>query len=440
MRRKPKKRQERNRTKGKQNSGNQLVATTNIYMKYHELQIQTQRDAPNNARTEGFAFLVRAGYLTRENVPTKLGEYTLSHLDKLAQAHGRSFAHTDYFVISLSLPILNTGNEIFFPITTGSIDIAHCQFCEHYYTERAELARFAKVPLAGEELFPLEKVPTPDCNTIEALANFLNIPKEKTAKALMYTRENDKKFIFVVVRGDMQLSEAKLKNNVGNVRPATQEEMAGSGAVAGYASPIGLKHGLIVVDDLIPQSRNLVAGANDTGYHLKNTNYRRDYTADIVADLVQVRPGDSCLYCGRPLEIVPAELLATYDNVQHFENILLALAETHHDEKGLILPRLVAPFVVYLMHVPGKEMDTRGKAEEIYNKLEGAGVSVLFDDRNERAGVKFNDADLIGCPVRVTVGEKRLKEGMVELKLRNVRENQLVPVDEIIEKIVSILK
>ncbi len=409
-------------------------------MKYRDLHIQTQREKPNNARTDGFSFLVRAGYLTRENVPTKLGEYTLSHLDRLAQAHGRSFAHSDFFVISLSLPILSTEKEIFFPITTGSIDVAHCQFCEHYYTERAELARFAKVPLAQEEPLPLEKVPTPDCNTIEALASFLNIPKEKTAKALMYTRESDKKFIFIVVRGDMQLSEAKLRNNVGESRPATPEEITRSGAAAGYASPIGLKDALIVVDDLIPQSRNLVAGANETGYHLKNTNYRRDYSADIVADLVQARAGDTCLYCGRLLEIVPAEPLATYDNVLYFDNILLSLAETHHDDRGLSLPRLAAPFTVYLMHVPGREMDTRAKAEEIYRSLLEAGISVLFDDRDERAGVKFNDADLIGCPVRVTVGEKGLKEGMVELKQRKVNDVQNVSVEEIVGKINSILR
>jgi len=115
---------------------------------------------------------------------------------------------------------------------------------------------------------------------------------------------------------------------------------------------------------------------------------------------------------------------------------LLALAETHHDDKGLIFPHQAAPFDVYLMHLPGKEMDTRAKAEEIYSSLQSAGISVLFDDRDERAGVKFNDADLIGCPIRVTVGEKGLKEGMVELKLR--KENRLVPIDKIVEEISSL--
>jgi prolyl-tRNA synthetase len=136
-----------------------------------------------------------------------------------------------------------------------------------------------------------------------------------------------------------------------------------------------------------------------------------------------------CFHCGRKLPI-EANFCPYCGTKVH---------QTHHDEKGLTLPHPAAPFDVYLMQVPGKELDTRAKADEIYMALKGAGIPVLFDDRDERAGVKFNDADLIGCPLRVTVGEKGLKEGMVELKPRRVKENQLVPVDEIVEKIKSIL-
>jgi len=388
-------------------------------MKYRDLQIQTQREAPNNARTEGFSFLVRAGYLTRENVPTKLGEHTLKHLRNVTRD------------ALTSLPVIGNEEEVFFPIATGGMEVAHCPSCK--YTERIELARFVKTMLPQEEQLPLEKVSTPECNTIESLANFLGVPKEKTAKALMYTRVSDGKFVFVVVRGDMQLSEAKLRRHIGNVRAATAEEIVSGGAVPGYASAIGLKEASIVVDDLIPESQNLVAGANDAGWHLKNTNYGRDYSAEVVADLVQAEEGDECIECRDPLSVRSAI------QISDVENILLALAETYHDEKGLTLPHPTAPFDVYLMHVPGREMDTRVKAEEIFNELQGAGIPVLFDDRDERAGVKFNDADLIGCPIRVTVGEKGLKEGMVELKPRKVKENQLISVDEIVEKIKSIL-
>ncbi|HUG34918.1 MAG TPA: His/Gly/Thr/Pro-type tRNA ligase C-terminal domain-containing protein, partial [Anaerolineales bacterium] len=250
---------------------------------------------------------------------------------------------------------------------------------------------------------------------------------------------SDSKFVFVVVRGDMQLSEAKLKAKVGNVRAATAEEIIGAGAVPGYASAIGLKDALIVADDLIPQSPNLVSGANEAGFHLKNTNYGRDYSAEIVTDLIQAKAGDVCAICRNPLAVMPVISLKNH-NEYDFNNILLALAETHHDDKGLTFPHPIAPFDVYLMQVPGKEIDTRAKAEGIYTELQGAGISVLFDDRDERAGVKFNDADLIGTPVRVTVGEKGLKEGMVELKPRKERENQLVETENILEKIKNLLK
>jgi len=339
-------------------------------MKYRDLHIETQRQAPNNARTEGFSLLVRAGYLTRENIPTKLGEYSLDHLRELAVKLG------DSFLSNIGLQAIGNGDETFFLIPSGSIEAAYCPSCK--YTERFEFARFQKIPLPEEEELPLERILTPDCHTIEALANFLKIPKEKTAKALMYTRVSDNKFIFVVVRGDMQLSDAKLKQSVGDVRPASAEEIANSGAAAGYASPIGLKDALIVVDDLIPRSQNLVAGANETGYHFKNTNYERDYSAEIVADLVQAKAGDSCFNCGNPLSVVPVISLST--SIEHnIENILLALAETHHDDRGSTFPQSVAPFDVYLMHLPGREMDTRAKAEEIYNSLQSAGISVLFE-------------------------------------------------------------
>jgi prolyl-tRNA synthetase len=407
-------------------------------MKYRDLQIQTQREAPNNARTEGFAFLVRAGYLTRENAPTKLGEITFEYL--------RNLSNDSSFLFRLSLPTVGNDNETFFPIASGDIEIAHCPTCK--YTERLELARIKKTALLQEEQLPLEKVLTPDCDTIESLANFLNVPKEKTAKALMYTRLSDSKFVFVVLRGDMQLSEAKLTTQVGGaVRAATAEEIVSAGAAMGYASAIGLalseaegsKEALIVVDDLIPQSQNLVAGANEDGYHLKNTNYGRDYSAKIIADLIQAKEGDPCIDCGNPITLLSAISLVTRKEYR-FENILLALAESHHDDKGLTFPHPAAPFGVYLMHIPGKETDTRAKAEEIYNELQSAGISVLFDDRDERAGVKFNDADLIGLPIRVTVGEKGLREGMVELKPRKVKEYQLVAMENIVEEIRSFFR
>lgn len=382
-------------------------------MKYRDLEIQTQREFPNNARTPGFGWLARAGYITREGKILPLGEQVPKWIHP-------------------SIPVIAGENETFFPVATGSIEVIHCPACN--YAERRELARFKKTPFPPEEPLPVEKILTPDCHTIEALAAFLNLPKERTAKALMYSRVADHRFAFVVVRGDMTLSEAKLKNAIGAFRLATLAEIENAGAAAGYASPLGLKDALIVVDDLIPRSPNLAAGANEDGYHLKNTNYGRDYSAAIVADLAQAEAGSACANCGGALEIVSAIPLKTGGELQ-FENLLLALAETHHDEKGLALPVSAAPFDVYLMQVPGKTMDTRAAAEELYRALQNAGFKVLFDDRDERAGVKFNDADLIGCPARVAVGERGLKENKAEVKLRTSADVELVEIAALPERL-----
>ena len=404
-------------------------------MKYQELHIQTQREFPNNARTPGFGWLVRAGYMTRENEILPLGQQVISRLKKLASDPSFSSPPFESLKATLSLPIISTETETFVPLSTGSIEVIHCPSCN--YTQHKELAQFKKPASPQESKLQIEKVLTPDCHTIEALANFLNIPKEKTAKALMYTRTQDNQFIFVVVRGDMTLSETKLLNTIGEFRLATYEEIIAAGASAGYASPVGLKNAIIVVDDLIPQSPNLAAGANEVGYHLLNTNFDRDYSAEIIADLVEAKTGDLCFQCDNTLSTLPAISLTTRSEV-YIENILFALAETHHDDKGLTLPKSAAPFDVYLMHIAGKELDTRVKAEEIYNTLQSADISVIFDERDERAGVKFNDADLIGCPIRITVGEKNLKDGMIELKSRKADKNLLISQTDIISKISEI--
>jgi len=393
-------------------------------MRYAEISIQTHRENPASARSQGAALLVRAGYVSHNGETLPLGQLVLQRLQKLA-------AQTS-FPVSLALPLLSGKNEIYYPTATGSADLLLCPACG--FAARLELAPAKKAVFSAETPAALEKVLTPECPTIESLAAFLGLPPEKTAKALMFVRKADERFVFVVVRGDMQLSEAKLENCVGATRLATEAEIRAVGAVPGYASPLGVKNALIVVDDLIPPSSNLVAGANEAGYHLLNVNYGRDYSAEVVADLTLAAPGAACAECGAALEAQKGWVLASH-GVFDFERILSALAETFHDEKGLTLPALAAPFDVYLMQVPGKTLDTRPAAEGLYEKLTASGLSVLFDDRDERAGVKFNDADLVGCPVRVTVGERGLQAGMVELKVRTASENQSVPLADVISKI-----
>jgi prolyl-tRNA synthetase len=210
------------------------------------------------------------------------------------------------------------------------------------------------------------------------------------------------------------------------LRAASDEEILDAGAVPGYASPVGLPSAEVIVDDLIPRSPNLTAGANKPGYHLLNTNHGRDYQSHAIADLTQAQPGDPCTICGASLEAAAAYLLSDTQGPR-YQVVLRALADTHHDEHGLSFPPSVAPFAVHLLHLTSSSLDTRSVAQGFYHALAASGTSVLFDDRDARAGVKFNDADLIGCPLRVTIGERDLAIGMVELKARKAGSMQKIP-------------
>jgi len=405
-------------------------------MRFSQLAIQTQRTAPAELRTQGLALLYRANYFTRASEALPLANLAIQRLQRAAS--GFHAAAIQEFFTRLGLKPLKDQEttEYFVPLESGADDLLCCPGCG--YAARREWARVDRQPFSTEAALPLEKVLTPECNTITQLAAFMQLPQEKTAKALMFTRLADGKFVFVVVRGDLQLSEAKLRASVGALRLATADEISAAGAVAGYASPIGLHTALVLADNLVAVSPNLVAGANQHGYHLKNTNYGRDYPADLLADVTLANPGEPCPACHTPLEARSAALIYADGHIL-FEKLLIVLAEYFHDEKGLTLPAPAAPFDIYLMNVPGKTLDTRQAAEDLYAALSEAGLSVLLDDRDERAGVKFNDADIIGCPVRITLGERSWQNEVVELKLRTQAENQLVPAAELVQKIRAIL-
>ena len=390
-------------------------------MKYRDLSIRTSRGSPIRGRSAAAALLTRAGYLTSKGEPTALGDRALARLEHMATASAG-------FLTELGLEVRSIAeSEMVCLNAEGDTKLLQCMACG--YTAAAELARYRYPPWHLEPALPLQRVPTPDCNTIIALVSFLGIPRSKTAKALMYVRRQDGQFVFVVVGGDRQISERKLQRLVGILEPAGPEHISSSGAVAGYASPVGLKGALIVVDEQITQSVNLVGGANEAGYHLQNINYGRDYEADLVGDLTLATAGDACPNCGNPLAAARAYMLAGKDGVR-LRTILLALADKFHDERGLCLPAAAAPFDVHLLHLASKEMDAVGPAEQVYRQLEAAKFSVLYDDRDERAGVKFYDADLIGLPIRLTVGAKSLANGMIELKARRANHVQLVPLQE----------
>ncbi len=283
---------------------------------------------------------------------------------------------------------------------------------------------------------------------------------------------DQEQFIFAVIRGDMELNETKLANAVHarDLRPATEEEIIAIGAVPGFASPVSLviksPQCLVVVDDSIPASPNLVAGANEMDYHLKNTNYPRDYAANIVTDIAAAEAGDDCPECGHSLRMERGvevgnifklgtrysdSLGCTFldkDGQQKpvimgsygigVGRLLACVAEEHHDEHGLIWPVTVAPYLVQLVLLRGKgNPQAEETAGKLYSDLQAAGIEVLYDDRDESPGVKFNDADLIGLPIRLTVSERALTQGGAEMKLRNRTEKVIIPLKDVEARIRS---
>jgi len=332
------------------------------------------------------------------------------------------------------------------------------------YAANREVAR-TTLTAPDDAPLPMEEVETPGATTIEAVATYLDVGRDRTAKAVFY--EADGKLIFVVIRGDRSVNEIKLAELLGvpQVAPASEELIRSSGAVPGYASPVGLTDTIVVADETA-RAPNLVAGANRDGYHLINVNLGRDYEPTHLADILMAEAGDPCPECGaalveqRGIEVgnifklgttYSAPLKAVYldenDNEQIMvmgsygfgvSRMLAALAEHHHDDRGLRWPASVAPFEVHLVLI-GANDEAREAADGVYRMLQAEGIEVLYDDRDESAGVKFADADLIGIPIRLTVSNRSLKSGGVELKLRNQppADAEVVAVESVVAQVRS---
>ncbi|MBS3752672.1 MAG: proline--tRNA ligase [Anaerolineales bacterium] len=365
----------------------------------------------------------------------------------------------------------NMAHEFMYLTPVGEDTLLLCEECG--YKANRQIAEFQKQKPPQEKERTLEKVETPDAKTIQDLTELLEIPDRKTSKVVFmmatHLREEEEvnQLVFAIVRGDMELNETKLANAIKakSLRPAEAEDIQAVGAVPGYASPIGLDDVLVVVDDLIPESPNMVAGANEEEYHYLNVNYGRDYEADLVADIAAAQDGDLCPHCGSPLKEVRGievgnifklgtwyseAVGATFQDNDGQEKpvvmgsygigsgrLLASIVEEYNDEYGLILPISVAPYQVHLVSL-GKSSgggEVQAAAEELYQSLNAQGVEVLFDDRDESPGVKFNDADLIGVPIRLTVGARSLEKGSIEMKLRDEKERELIPEGEVLERV-----
>ncbi|HEY7133212.1 MAG TPA: proline--tRNA ligase [Candidatus Limnocylindrales bacterium] len=344
----------------------------------------------------------------------------------------------------------------------GEDTLVLCDQCG--YAENQQIAEAAKPDPEPEDALPTEDVETPNATTIDALATFLDVPRSRTAKAAFFVT-GDGRFVVAIVRGDYDVNETKLVNAIkaiGGLRPATVEEIRARGMEAGYGSPIGARDSTIVVDELVVRSPNLVAGANRVGWHVKNVNVPRDYTPDAVAEITNVREGDPCVRCGstvklrKGIEVGNIFKLGT-DFTNAFQSMYLGedgerhpivmgsygigvgrnvacVVEAHHDEKGIVWPEEVAPYVAHLVAIgAAREPRVTEVADRLHDVAQGAGYwrDILYDDRDESPGVKFTDAELLGMPWILTVSPKSLAAGGVEVTNRATGERSIRSIEEV---------
>jgi prolyl-tRNA synthetase len=368
-------------------------------------------------------------------------------------------------------------HEYMYLTGVGEDTIVQCPGCR--YSANGQVAEFRRSEAVAGAVLPMEKVATPETKTIDDLARLLDIETRQTAKAVFFMGRfkkedgvgDEERMIFAVTRGDLDVNETKVANAAGalGLRPAQDDEIAALGVVAGYASPIGLTDVLVIADESIPQAANLVAGANEEGFHQRNVNHGRDWQATTVADIASAREGDACSRCGAALELtrgvevgnifqlgsrftdaLGASFLDENGRAQSIimgsygigvGRLLACVVEHSHDDGGLVWPISVAPYHVHLVSLAKADGDARTAAEGLYAELTARGVEVLYDDRKENPGVKFNDADLIGCPLRITVGDRGLKNGIMELKVRAEEgKGEEVPVGAVVAQVEAKLK
>jgi prolyl-tRNA synthetase len=340
-------------------------------------------------------------------------------------------------------------------------EVVFCNSCS--YAANMEKAPTTPENMEIEEFKELNKVLTPNVRTIEDLERFFDTTTKKFAKTLIY--KADDRIVAVMVRGDRKLNEIKVKNAIGGAVEFEMADpetvMAVTSAAVGFAGPIGIKADVVLVDTEIINMYNFIIGANDTGYHYENVNYGRDFEGK-VGDYRNVTEGDKCPKCGSQLtidrgievghifkigtkysETMGATFIGQDQKKQPLvmgcygigiNRTMAAIIEQHHDESGIKWPMSVAPYQVVVVPVSIKDEEQMKIAQKIYSILKELGAEVLMDDRDERVGVKFKDLDLIGIPMRITVG-KKISEGKVEFKLRSEAENEVVEINSVIDKI-----
>ena len=356
-------------------------------------------------------------------------------------------------------------HEFILPTPSGEDTIISCPKCG--YAANIEKAHGVVTSLPSEDPLPMEQVSTPGIKTIAELCEYLGIAPAKTLKAVFYFA--DCEVLLVTLRGDLEVNEVKLKNalHCRDLRLAGEAEVAAAGLVAGSASPVGLEKIKRVGDESIRSGANFAVGANLPDNHILNANYPRDFQVDILGDIATAHEGHGCPRCGSPLEstrgieVGHIFKLGTFFSETFGANyldqegqqrpiimgcygigvgrLLAAAIEQNHDEKGITFPAPIAPYQVHLVGLNLADPDVAQAADQLYRRLWDEGIETLYDDRpEEAAGVKFNDADLLGLPLRLVVSPRSLKQESVEVKPRLDKEATLAPLGEVVEKIAGL--
>lgn len=434
-------------------------------------QIQTKfRDErrPRFGLMRGREFLMKDAYSFHADYASLDKEF-----ENMKDAYSRAFSRiglTFRPVEADSGAIGGSGSQEFHILAeSGEDEIIYCTECD--YAANVETASSTLEAPAQEELKEIALVDTPNIAKIEDVVNYLNIPVEKTVKAVMYRDMGTDEAYMVLIRGDFEVNEVKLKNLIDavDVTMLTDEELEKYGLLKGFIGPFGKKfEGVkIIADPSVTEIINHSAGGNRADTHYINVNYGRDYEADVVADIRVVKAGERCPKCQGRLETargieaghvfklgdkyskaMNATFLDDKGKAQHFimgcyglgiSRTAAAAIEQNNDENGIIWPSAIAPYVVDVIPANMKDATQVETAEGIYRSLQEAGIDTIIDDRDERPGFKFKDADLIGFPFKVVAG-KKAAEGIVELKIRRTGETLEISKDQVVEKVRELMK
>lgn len=429
-------------------------------------QIQTKfrnEPRPKSGVLRGRQFIMKDAY----SLDTSWEGLDVSY-EKHAEAYKAIFNRCgiEFFIVGASSGAMGGSKSQEFMVVSDSGEDT-CAISDAGYAANIEVATSALPPverISGN--LTLEKFPTPNAKTINDLIEQFGIPEERCAKSVVYIADDEPVLIFM--RGNDELNESKLQSvlGTGNVRPAVSEELIKyTGADHGSIGPINLKSKLrIIADNLLKDANGMVSGANEDGFHYKNIDFLRDTQISEYHDLRTVTEGEPCPISGKPLRVVNAielghifKLGTKYSTAlgANFldsegkeqpiimgsygigvERVMACFIEQHHDDNGIVWDNALAPFHVHLIGVnESKFPEVKEAAEKIYSELTQAGFEVLYDDRDESPGIKFNDADLIGLPLQIIVGNKNLKDGNIELKERKTNNRNPVNLNTIITEI-----